>query len=66
VWPCYEFLTVFLTSCLTAFSKNLLINFHIPGSNVSSGKEFGNGLKEIHGDPNGQPAALVKGPLCVS
>jgi hypothetical protein len=55
VWPSYEFLTVFRTLCLAAFSKNLFINFHIPGSNVSCGKEFGNGRTEIHHDPNGQP-----------
>jgi hypothetical protein len=37
------------------------MNFHITGSNVSSGKEFGNGRKEIHHDPNGQPRSASEG-----
>jgi hypothetical protein len=61
VWPFYEFLTVFHTLCLASFNNNLFINFHVPGSSVSSGKEFGNGRKEIHYDPNGQPRSTIEG-----
>jgi len=61
MWPCYEFLTVFRTLCLAAFRKNLLINFYVPGSSVSSGKEFGSGRKEIQYDPKVQPRSASEG-----
>ena len=54
----FDRISYIMRSC---FSNILFINFHIPGSNVSSGKEFGNGRKEIHPVPKVQLRSASEG-----